>query len=142
MEIHKIYGRLAYMKKTCPDKFKKFTESKGKCEKCGTTVEVSVYKEDKKLNVLCRSCNFILRDCKRLGMVESVYMNEREVIVAEIIGQIRGDKNTIKHINEKDITRDMQIYRLHLFGRSHADIARKFGISRERVRQLVYKLKM
>lgn len=141
MNLNNLYGRLSYMKKTCPDKYEAFVKAEGKCQKCNTTIDVSPYKLNGNIKVLCRSCKFIVDDCSRLGLVESVYMGERELMVNEIISALEGNKEIMKHVNEKDVTRDMQIYRMHLLGRSHAHIAREFGISRERVRQLVYRFK-
>lgn len=141
MNINNLYNRLAYMKKMYPSKYELYVKEEGKCADCRTSVDTTVRKRDKKDVVLCRSCYVIWRERTRMGMSVHAYKEATEEIIQETIDRVEGEYKSRKNINKKDINRDMEIYNLHLKGRTHAHIGEMYGLSRERVRQIITKLK-
>lgn len=137
-EFNQIFNRLAYLHRNKPEHFQIYAEAEGKCRNCTSTVTTAVRElPNEGLQVLCDSCFRITKDCKRLNMTPEVYKIEREQMIKEIAERLIGNMISSKRINEKDITRNTSIYSMFLRGRSHAHIASTFGLSRERVRQIV-----
>lgn len=112
-----------------------FVAARGVCSGCGTTFNVDVFPARSGFEVSCRSCHLLKEDARRLGITISDYSVQRKIIIEEMTERIAG--------KERKFTKDRNsgIYSMFLMGRSYAHIGDLYGLSRERVRQIIKKIR-
>lgn len=142
--ISSLYQKIKSMKERRPKDYAIYKEMGGKCSVCGSTEETDVYHIKSRKSgvdftyVFCVGCMRIHKECERLGIEPESYKEQKEGIIREIFGRLDGVFARRHKFSTEE--RDRQVYDLFLRGRDHAHTASIYGISRERVRQIVYKI--
>lgn len=133
-DLKGLKNKLTKWRKKNLNKYLAYITNRGQCAICGSTMRVGVFVFNFSWQTYCQNCYDTMEDCQKYNMSVKEYEKERQKAIDEVIELTQSDKTT-----EQCTDRDKKILELHEKGRKYSHIAEMFGISRERVRQIVHK---